>query len=703
MQPQVPSSEQALGSGNSLWRILIDKLPDCVCVKDTQSRILMDNLAHAQMLGAVHPDEVVGKTDFDYFSKELAERYFAEEQALMRSGEILNRIESMADKATGEVRWLQTTKIPLRDGAGKVIGLVGISRDITEHKRADEALAHTHEQLQAMLDNIPDRVYFKDTQSRFVKCNQAVARRLGVEDPERVVGKKDSDFYPPEKAEEFYQDEQRIIQAGKPLINKIEMLTRPSGEVTWSSVSKVPLRDKEGKIVGLVGISRDITEQKQAEDVLRQSRDALEQRVAERTAELSRERFLLRTLIDILPDSIYTKDVACRKTLANPADLKNIGCKTEAEAIGKSDFDLFPREIAEKFYADDQKVIQGQPVLNREEYFLDQDGQQHWLLTSKLPLRNPNGDIVGLVGVGRDITAIKEADRKLEALHHELLSASRQAGMAEVATGVLHNVGNVLNSVNVSVTLINDQLRNFRAEGVTKVAHLLREHGTDLGRFLTEDERGRQVPAYLDELAKYLDAERAVLRRELQVVTGNINHIKEIVAMQQENAHTFDLVETLPLSNLVEDALRLNGAAYTRHGVTVKREYDPLPAVSVDKHKLLQILMNLFSNAKNACNARGSTEKKVEVRLKTGGMGRVRIEVTDNGVGIPPENLTQIFSQGFTTRKGGHGFGLHSSALAAKELGGSLTARSDGLGQGATFTLELPAASAKDLSAKPQS
>ena len=267
--------------------------------------------------------------------------------------------------------------------------------------------------LKMLMENLPDRIYFKDTQSRFIQCNRAVAKRVGVEDPKQIIGKTDFDFYSREKAEEFRLDDQRIIQTGEPLLNKTEQVTKPNGEITVSSVTKVPLRDEGGNVVGLVGISRDITDQKQAEKALRQSHDELEKRVAERTAELSHERLLLRTLIDNLPDGIYAKDTAGRKTLANPADLKTLRCKTEAEAIGKTDFDLFPQELAKQFYSDDQKVIHGEPVINREEYFVDGEGQKRWLLTSKLPLCDQNGIIIGLVGIGRDITERKRAEEML--------------------------------------------------------------------------------------------------------------------------------------------------------------------------------------------------------------------------------------------------------------------------------------------------
>ncbi len=567
--------------------------------------------------------------------------------------------------------------------------------------------------LRALIDHLPDHVFVKDTRSRILLNNLAHARVLGARHPDEVAGKTDFDLFPKELAGQYYADEQAVIQSGQPVMDREESFVDESGQKRWTLTTKIPLRDEAGRIVGLVGIGRNITERKRAEEALRQARNELERRVTERTAELSernaalrqqiaereraeqalaQERRLLRTVIDNLPDGIYAKDSEGCKTLANRADLKNLRCQTEAEAIGKSDFDMFPPDIAAKFYADDQVVVQtGQPVLNREEYFLDEAGQKHWLLTSKLPLRNEAGAVVGLVGIGRDITSLKEAEQKLEAVHRELMLASRQAGMAEVATGVLHNVGNVLNSVNVSAAVIADRLRQSKCAGIGKLSKLFQEQGADLARFLTEDERGRQVPSYLQQLAVHLDQERAELIQELEGLTQNIQHIKEIVTTQQEYARVSGLVETVALPDLVEDALKMHGGSYARHAIRIVRQYAPLPPVMVDKHKVLQILVNLFSNAKYACDAIKNTgDRQVTVRVAATGDNRARIEVTDNGVGIAPENLTRVFSQGFTTRKGGHGFGLHSGALAARELGGSLTAHSEGLGRGATFTLELP-------------
>jgi len=408
-----------------------------------------------------------------------------------------------------------------------------------------------------------------------------------------------------------------------------------------------------------------------------------------RTDEILQERLLLRTLIDNLPDGIYAKDTTGRKTMANPADLKNLRCKTEAEAIGKSDFDFFPKDIAEQFWADDQKVINGEPVINREEYFLNDEGEKRWLLTSKLPLRDQNGKIVGLIGIGRDITERKQAEAKLEQVHKQLLEVSRQAGMSEVATSVLHNVGNVLNSVNVSSSLISEKIRDSKVPNIAKAVSLMRAHESDLAGFLTNDPKGRQLLDYLSNLAAHLAQEQEEVLQEAGSLAKKIMHIKEIVAMQQNYAKSFGILESLSSVDLVEDAVRMNIGSMERHHMKVIREYAEVPPILVEKNKVLQILVNLIRNAKDACDNSSREDKQITLRVANGN-NSVKISVTDNGVGIPVENLTRIFNFGFTTKKNGHGFGLHNGALAAKELGGKLVTFSEGPGRGAIFTLELP-------------
>jgi len=284
---------------------------------------------------------------------------------------------------------------------------------------------------------------------------------------------------------------------------------------------------------------------------------------------------------------------------------------------------------------------------------------------------------------------VQERTLELENTHKQLVEASRRGGMAEIATNVLHNVGNALNSVNISTDLIVDGVKKFKTSSLARVVVLLQEHALDLGAFMAKDPQGRLVAVHLARLSEHMMAEQANITGELDLLRRNVAHIKDIVAMQQNYATFGGLKEMADLPTLVEDSLRLNESGLTRHGVEIVRELEKVPMMNVEKHKILQILVNLIRNAKYACDDAGRADSRLTVRVANGD-GRVRVTVMDNGVGIPPENMTRIFNHGFTTRKGGHGFGLHSSALAATELGGSLTVRSDGPGHGAAFTLELP-------------
>ena len=227
---------------------------------------------------------------------------------------------------------------------------------------------------------------------------------------------------------------------------------------------------------------------------------------------------------------------------------------------------------------------------------------------------------------------------------------------------------------------------------VGKAAALLKEHEADLSHFLTRDPKGQQLPSFLAGLAEQLTREQAVALEELGSLRKHVDHIKVIVASQQAHAKVTGVTTIENLAELVEDALCMNEATLAQHRVSLVREFDTtVPPIAVDRHKVMQILLNLMSNAKHACIEADHDRKQVTVRLRSQGK-RIHISVTDNGVGIAQENLTRIFNHGFTTRMDGHGFGLHSGALAAKEIGGELRVESAGPGQGATFVLELPTA-----------
>jgi ligand-binding sensor domain-containing protein/signal transduction histidine kinase len=320
--------------------------------------------------------------------------------------------------------------------------------------------------------------------------------------------------------------------------------------------------------------------------------------------------------------------------------------------------------------------------LARTNHSLTDEIQGHKQTTAQLEERT--------LSLENQIEERKRMQSEIERVHKELVTASRQAGMAEVATSVLHNVGNVLNSINVSSSLVIDGLRNSKIPNLRKISNLIDQHRDNLGAFFNDDPRGKQLADYFSNLAEHLNREQATLLTEMEATRKHIEHVKEIVKMQQSYARVGGVLEQVSAVELVEDAVRLNISALERHGVELVRDYSAgAPDLCIERHKVLQILVNLIANAKYACDESGRKEKVLTLQVRNG-KGRVQIAVIDNGVGIPAENINRIFNHGFTTRKNGHGFGLHSGALAAKELGGALTAESAGRGAGARFILELP-------------
>ena len=285
---------------------------------------------------------------------------------------------------------------------------------------------------------------------------------------------------------------------------------------------------------------------------------------------------------------------------------------------------------------------------------------------------------------------VERRTQQLKDAQSELMDSARQAGMAEIATNVLHNVGNVLNSVNISADLVSRKLRASKALGLGKAMQLINAHQGDLGTFLTEDEKGKLLPGYLNQLVEAIAIEQQGMSDELAQLSKSVDHIKDIVSTQQSYAGASTLLEPVNISALMDDALRMNAGALSRHHVTVVKAYAPVPEILADKHRLLLIMVNLISNAKYAMVKLSERPRQITLAVESVGDETLKISVKDDGEGIPPENMARIFTHGFTTRKEGHGFGLHSCALAAVEMNGQLSAHSDGPGLGAVFTLTIP-------------
>ncbi|MEO5959387.1 MAG: ATP-binding protein [Opitutaceae bacterium] len=493
---------------------------------------------------------------------------------------------------------------------------------------------------------------------------------------------------------------QRIIS--QPIVDLAQTVATVTTEKNYAVRAHKQSEDELGRLID--GFNEMLAQIQARDGALQAAHDSLEQRVVERTAELKRENVerklaeeqlgaktaILEAQVDASIDGILVVDGGGRKIFQNQRTVELLGIPPEIAAGTDDEKQIefvvnqtkHPTQFVEKvryLYAHPTEICRDELEL-KNGTVLDR---------YSAPVIGKDGTNYGRIWAFRDITARKRSEAELTRVHGELLQTSRQAGMAEVATGVLHNVGNVLNSVNVSATLVTDHIRRSKAGGIAKLAAMFAEHQADLAGFLTGDDRGRKIPVYLGTLADSLAKEQTAMLTELDHLRKNIEHIKDIVAMQQSFARNAGFIENVALTDLVEDALRMNASSLVRHDVQLVREFEIRPSISTDKHKIVQILINLVRNAKHACDDSRRPDKRIVVRI-AGDAQWVRISVGDNGVGIPPENLVRIFNHGFTTKKDGHGFGLHSGALAAKELGGALSVQSEGPGLGATFTLELP-------------
>ena len=669
---ELTAAHQKLQTSEQLMRVIFESEPECVKLIAADGTVLDMNPAGLTVVEADHREQVIGQSVYGLLVPEHRELFRAMNEAVFQGEAKTAGFEIIGLKGTR--RMMETHACPLRDAEGRIFAQLAITRDVSERKQAEVELSHQRHLLQSLMDYSPDHIYFKDLESRFLNCSEFLAARLGLKNRAEAVGKSDFDFFNEEHARRAFEDEQEIIRTGQPVLNKIEKeFWTSTGKTSWSLTNKMPLRNPAGEIIGTFGISKDVTEQKDKEE------------------ELRRTQAFLNSVVENLPIGVFIKEAKeMRFVLWSKGNEELIGI-SRAEIMGKNDHDLFTKEEADAFTANDRKTLEhGHQVNVAEETIQTRHHGQRTLLTRKVPILDENGQPAYLLGISEDITERKLAEAELEQAQKKLVDTSHQAGMAEVATGVLHNVGNVLNSVNVSATLVMDHLKKSKAGSLTRVVAMLHEHAADLGAFLAGDPKGKQLPAYLEQLAGHLANEQIVSIKELELLRQNIDHIKDIVAMQQSYAKVSGVLETVKVIDLIEDALRMNAGALVRHDVQLVREYhEHAPEITVEKHKVLQILVNLIRNAKYACDESNRHDKRLTVRV-TNGDDRVRIAVADNGMGIPPENLTRIFAHGFTTKKDGHGFGLHSGALAAKELGGALHVHSEGSNRGATFTLELP-------------
>ncbi|MBI4625851.1 MAG: SpoIIE family protein phosphatase [Verrucomicrobia bacterium] len=288
-QPAPSPPDASLDS--AILGVLMDTIPDRIYFKDLQSRFVRNNAAHAHSLGARSPAECVGKSDLDFFSREHAERAFADEQEIIRTGKpVIAKIERLTMR-DGKQGWASTTKMPWRDATGRIVGTFGLTRDVTAAKDAEEKLIEERNLLRTIIDHLPSRLYVKDTLSRYVLNNRAHLEALGVKTQAEAIGHSTLDFFPGERGRQALADDRQVL-GGTPILNQEKSDFGAEGSVHWALTTKVPLHDVRGNLAGIVGISHDITRRKRAEQELQ--RRSAEMETDLRMARQVQEAFLTR-------------------------------------------------------------------------------------------------------------------------------------------------------------------------------------------------------------------------------------------------------------------------------------------------------------------------------------------------------------------------------------------------------------------------
>lgn len=462
-----------------------------------------------------------------------------------------------------------------------------------------------------------------------------------------------------------------------------------------SELSRKTQIKAHGEIVGALEVYHLGGKLKNEEDPFLKEEDDLLNAVAEWLGSIAERKKaeeklrLFRNLIERSNDCIFAVEPKWGRFL----DVNNRACDslgyTRKELLNMMTIKDIEVSMPDDSYWQKQiEKLKDKKDIVKQGRYKRKDGSMFFVETSLQLVSQEKQDYI--IAIARDITERKRAEAKLKTAQEKLLETAREVGMAEVATGVLHNVGNVLNSVSVTAESIQKRVRNSKISYLSDVVGLLEEHASELGAFMTNEERGKKIPAFLANLSKELIDEQERYLEALEELTKHVQHVGDIIQLQQSHSKTKGLIEPTSIEEIVEDTLKINAEMITRNRVEIKREIQNLPTLLLDRHKVLQILTNLISNAIYALSKSNHDDKILKIQVKEQKNGHLRIDVCDNGIGIPKENLTRIFEHGFTTKKKGHGFGLHSTALSANELNGSIKAHSDGPGKGAVFTVKLP-------------
>ncbi|MGJ8697323.1 MAG: PAS domain-containing protein [Verrucomicrobiaceae bacterium] len=640
---------------------LMDSVPSNIYFKDLDSKFLRVNQSMAHWFGAGHPRDIIGKSDQDYFGAEHAEQARKDEIQIIETGK---GIEGYVERETfpdGSEGWVLSAKLPFRNSKGEIVGTLGISSDVSEMVRTSRSLERERNTLRSLIDSMPDNIYIRDREGRYVVVNKALANFVGCDDPEDVIGKKPSAFFVDEEAARFLEEDRVVIETGEGVVNRRSQLKNSEGEKRNLLVSKIPVRDDEGTIFGIVGLNRDITEELRARRKLKQTERQMQE------------------IMDNSPAPIYVKSLSGRYLMINQRFQDLFGL-TQEEVIGKDDYEVLgDEESARRVRLLDNEVAEKGEPLQIDAQLLVRN-EIHTYMMSKFPMRNARGDIYAIGGISFDITERKvaeesikkingellEANENLTRAHEQLTMAAKMESVGRLAAGVAHEVKNPLAMIGMGLELLSRRLPEGDQKAADTVARMKR--GID---------------------------------RAKKIVKGLVDYSSD---------RAFD-IRPMSTVKIVKESLELVEYQLNKAKVEVCLEVgEDLPDILVDQTRVEQVLVNLFINSMHAMDGpgtltiRGNVVSREGVTFDAGsrererpreGEAMMRILIQDTGSGIPEEALDKVFDPFFTTKETGKGtgLGLAVSHKIAELHGGKLSLRNreDGLGAEAELLLKVAA------------
>ncbi len=636
---------------------LMETVPASIYFKDRESRFLQVNHAIAEALGAGSPAAMLGKTDRDYFKEEHAKQAREDELKIIGSGQGIEKFIEKETFPNGSVGWVLSSKLPFRDKHGSIVGTFGISSDVTELMEAKLSLERERNTLRVLLDSIPDSIYIRDLDGCYAVVNRALAELVGCDDPEQVTGKTPFDFFPEERARHIIAEDHEVMESGEPLINQNSRLQGPGGEIHHLLTSRVPVRDREGKVFGIVGINRDVTEQERARRALKQTEHRMQE------------------IVDNSPSPMYAKSVTGHYLMINRRYEELFQVKS-ADVVGKTDLEVLgDDERVRRLQENDRLVLEHGKPIQIDETLMFPDGERAYV-SVKFPMRDLDGEIYAVGGVSTDITERKKAEQELQGLnqelmqahenltsaHEQLIQAEKMESVGRLAAGVAHEVKNPLAMIGMGLELL-----------------------------------ARHLPADDLKATETIERMKRGIDRAKKIVRGLVDYSSD--RHLEFQSHDPNKLVRGAL-DLVEYELRQAGI-----GIYFMPGSD-LPAVEADQTKVEQVLVNLFINAMHAMDGMGTLAIRTELvsmdsvahdegsrlrdRLRQGDR-MIKITVSDTGAGIPLEMLGKLFDPFFTTKSTGKGtgLGLTVSRKIAELHGGELLLANRDDRSGAIATLML--------------